>query len=237
MEFNVNVNVKLSLDSESLRLVGLLFKTAHLEEVAHWPAETPRPRTARKKKEPEAPAEESAPAPTGFDPKDPSPIQTVTEIAEEAAPAEEPSDLPFDNDANSEGEKPLPFVAIWTPEDARKARKVHMEYIENQIEDAAERDAAHKQMVKITKLYLQSAAYKHERNEKGDAITKEGLPVKKLDELDSDETLRFMYLCESMFYQPEEKKVYPFERLEDELSKCDDWEQVERDFVKTYNKK
>ncbi|MDO4212401.1 MAG: hypothetical protein Q4D23_11940 [Bacteroidales bacterium] len=241
MDFNVNVNVKLSLDSESMKLawkfVNCFKGQIYTESSAPGPDVFSHLHSVMENAEPISTAETPVPRPTAFDPKDPSSIQTVTDpIPAEAAPAEEPSNLPFDNDANSEPvAEPVKFT--WTPEDGRKARKVRMEYIENKIEDAHEREIAHKQMVKITKLYLQSAAYKHDRNEKGDAVTKEGLLVKKLDELDSDEMLRFMYLCESMFYQPEEKTVYPFDHLSAELAKCDDWRQVELDFVKTYKKK
>lgn len=221
MEFNVNVNVKLSLDNE----LGRILKGVLL------PSITEKFSIETKKSVEEAPAPEPIDlpkniGPTTFDPKDPSPIQTVTE----------PSDPPFDNDANVEEEKPLRVVVTWTEEDARKARKMKMDSIENSV-DPEIKENVHKQMVKLTKIYLQAAAYKHEHNEMGDAITKDGLVVKKLNELDSEETLRFMYLCDAMHYSAEEGKVLPFDGLDKMLESCKKWEEVERDFAKTYNKK
>lgn len=229
MEFNVNVNVKLSLDNELGRILKGVLLPSIVDAISNAtakPAEVQAPDPVNW--DTEAPAIVEKPdvtniGPTEFDPKDPSPIQTVTDV----------SDLPFDNEPE---EKPLPVVAIWTEEHARRARKMKMDFIENSV-DPEIKENVHKQMVKLTKIYLQAAAYKHDRNEMGDAITKDGLPVKKLNELDSDETLRFMYLCDAMHYDVEEGKVLPFEGLADLLSSCKKWNEVERDFVKTYTDK
>ncbi len=217
MEFNVNVNVRLGFDEKAARIAELLVEGLRNCEYALQDENQVPPAITR--------VLDKA-------------SETLEDIKSESeAPIEEPSDLPFDNDANSEAEaKPLPFVAIWTPEDARKARKKKMDEIEASVAPT-DKENVHKQMVKLTKNFLSSAAYKHERNEMGYAINNDGLLVKKLDELDSDETLRFMYLCESMFYSAEYNEVFPSEGLDEVLEACKDWEQVERDFVKTYNKK
>lgn len=222
MDFNVNVNVKLGLDRESVKFAWRLIRAAIADESTEKdsPAVTKMGDTATMAVV--------------------TPISVATEIpAPVTEPIkDEPSDLPFDNDANSEAEtKPLPITVVWTPEDARKARRKKMEEIEAAVAPE-DRDDVHKQMVKITKIYLQSAAYKHEnRDAKGNALNKDGAVLKKLEELDSDEILRFMYLCESMFYSAEDNKVYPFEGLDEVLGACKDWSQVERDFIKTYDKK
>lgn len=211
----INVNVKLSLDKGFERILKAALVPSLIKNLAD----------GLPVREDESPKmEKPAAEPEGA----PAPAEAVVPVS-----APEVSDLPFDNDAE---EKPLPFVAIWTAEDARKARKMKMDEIEESVAPG-DRENIHKQMVKITKLYLQSAAYKHDRNEKGEAVNKDGLPVKRLDELDSDETLRFMYLCGSMFYLAEQNEVFPSKDLDDVVARCKDWEAVEREFVKTYQKK
>lgn len=234
MEFNVNVNVKLSLDEKTFRLAELLAQSLRNCEAALTEEPVHKDFIAR------PPMSFEDIEKLALEGLKESPATVIHESAlakaEAAARAEKPSDLPFDNDANSEGGKPLPFVAIWMPEDARKARKKKMEEIEASV-PADIKDDVHKQMVKVTKLYLNSAAYEHKRDEMGNALNTDGLPVKKLDELNSNETLRFMYLCEAMHFDADTQKVLPFENLDTVLGACKDWEQVEREFVKIYNKK
>lgn len=262
MELNVNVNVKLGLDSELVKIVkgamlpsmlDLALAASRLNEAAaegeEKPADEAKPaaplrRVVRKKKVTENTgesqggntADENANQAAQIDGGDGDSAEVSGTVVSAAETAGETSDLPFDDGTDAAEEKPLPFVAIWNAEDARKIRKKRMEEIEASV-PAEVKDAVHKQMVKITKLYLNSAAYEHKRDEMGTALNADGLPVKKLDELSSNETLRFMYLCEAMYYDAAEMKVYPFDGLDTVLAKCSNWEEVERDFVKTCNKK